>query len=199
MPESKRHLKRRTFLYQVLAHGFAQEASIGCDQFVYWNARDPRRCLAPDAFVFLGVPDTDFGSWKTWERGTPQLAVEIVSDSDRADDIWQAKLESYHELGVQELVQFDVEAEAGSRLRAWDRVDDDLVERRVTQDTTPCIALGLHWVVASAEGLDVALRLARDEAGQELLLSPTEAAQHRAEAAQRRIAELEAQLSKRGG
>ncbi len=76
--------------------------------------------------------------------------MDIVSDSDREEDLWQAKVESCHELGVRELVYFDVEAEAGSRLRAWDRVDDDLVERRVTQDTTPCIALGLHWVVASA-------------------------------------------------
>ena len=49
--ESKLHLELCTLLYQVLTLAFADRASIGCDQFVYWDAKDPRASLAPDAFV----------------------------------------------------------------------------------------------------------------------------------------------------
>jgi Uma2 family endonuclease len=36
--------------------------------------------LSPDVFVKVDVPDTSFGSWKTWERGgAPELAVEIMT------------------------------------------------------------------------------------------------------------------------
>ncbi|NVL73167.1 Uma2 family endonuclease, partial [Escherichia coli] len=111
------------------------------DQFVYWNGRDPQRCMAPDAFVYWGTPDEPFPVWKTWERGTPQLAVEIASSSDRGAAVWESKLELYQELGVRELVRFDAEAAPGARLRVWDRTEDDLVERDVTGDATPCVTL----------------------------------------------------------
>ena len=62
------------------------------------------------------------------------------------------------------------------RLRAWDRIEDDLVERVVEGETTPCLTLGAHWVLApGGEDLPVALRLAKDADGRELLLTPEEA------------------------
>lgn len=198
VPESKRHFKLRTALYAILELALGKGAVLGSDQFVYWNARDPRRCLAPDVFVFVGRDDEDFKSWKTWERGgPPQLAVEIVSDSDDEPLRWDEKLERYHELGVRELVRFDADAEPGARLRVWDRVDDDLVERVVEGDTTPCLTLDLEWMVAPLGGYPAALRFAR---GGEVLPTPDEAreAETRARAeAEARIAELEAALAKR--
>jgi hypothetical protein len=56
-------------------------ACIGSEQFVYWNAKDPRRCLAPDAFVKLGKPDRSVRG-RRGERGIPELGVEILSESD---------------------------------------------------------------------------------------------------------------------
>jgi Uma2 family endonuclease len=173
MPEGKVHFKMCTLLYQILERAYSGQASLGCDQFVYWNAREPRRCLAPDAFVRRGRPDDLFKSWKTWERGAPELAVEIVSDTDRADP-WEEKLERYHEMGVRELVRFDADDPPGTRIRVWDRVEEDLVERELHGDTTPCATLSLHWVVAPGEGLPAALRLARDPEGRDLLPSPAE-------------------------
>jgi Uma2 family endonuclease len=195
VPEEKEHFELRALLYDILMLAFATRASIGSDQFVYWNGRDPKRCLAPDAFVYWGTPDEKFRSWKTWERGTPQIAVEIASAFDRGAPAWEAKLTSYQELGVRELVSFDAEAEPGSRLRVWDRVEDDLVEREVSDDATVCRALSgrsattpeLFWVVVSSADHVAALRLAEDAAGARLL--PTAR-----EAAERRIAELEAKL-----
>src|SRR5262249_49923040 len=63
VPEGKRHLELRTALYQILKLALADHATIGSDQFVYWNGREPKRCVAPDAFVRLGIPDHEFASW----------------------------------------------------------------------------------------------------------------------------------------
>jgi hypothetical protein len=187
VPEGKTHLILRMFLFALLRFALGGDHSVGSDQFVYWNARDPRRCLSPDVFVKLGVPDSSFGTWKAWERGgPPELAVEIVSPNEGDGVGWEEKLARYHELGVKELLRFDPEQAEGRRVRAWDRIHDDLVERQVTGDRTPCITLGLTWIICSVEGEPVGLRLA-DDAGQ--LLETRE---------ERRVRELEEQLARRG-
>ena len=164
MPEGYAHLVVRAFLFELLRFILGAPHSVGSDQFVYWNARDPRRCLSPDVFVRLGVAQTSFGSWKTWEQGgPPDLAVEILSPNEGDGIPWQDKLGRYHELGVRELVRFDPDAKEGKRLRAWDRLREDLVERRVSDDTTPCLTLGLVWRVCAVDDQAVGLRLA-DEA-----------------------------------
>ena len=64
-------------------HAYADRAGIGSDQFVYWNAADPARGLAPDAFVRFGAPDEDFDTWgqfffvrRTRDRfDSPRLAL----------------------------------------------------------------------------------------------------------------------------
>ena len=93
-----------------------------------------------------------------------------------------------------ELVVFHVEGEPGSRLRVWDRIDGDLVERNVSDETTPCLTLDAHLVVAAVDDLPACVRLAADPEGRDLF--PTEAeARREAEArlrdAEKRIAELE--------
>ncbi len=199
MPESKRHLMLRTYLFQLLSFHFSDQACIGSDQFVYWNARDPRRCLAPDVFLRHGMRDDLFASWKTWERGTPQLAVEITSESDQRGPAWEEKLERYHELGVEELVRFDLDAPAGQRLRVWNRTGNDLVERVVDGESSPLVLLGLHWVVIEDEHTGLTLRLARDAEGRQLLLTREETEAQARLAAEQRVAELEEELRRRGG
>jgi Uma2 family endonuclease len=200
--ESKLHFELCALLYQLLTLAFAEHSSIGCDQFVYWDAKDPRACLAPDAFVRLGQPDENFRSWKVWERGAPQLAVEIISHSDERDVDWEAKLEKYSRLGVQELVRFEPEAQPPS-LRVWDRLENDLVERELT---TPCAAstvLAGYWRLVDDAKLGATLRLSHDAAGEQLYPTPAEARRLEAEAqrleAEARIRELEAELAQRQG
>ncbi|MBV9949432.1 MAG: Uma2 family endonuclease [Myxococcales bacterium] len=196
MPEGLRHLILRTFLFRLLRFALGPEHSVGSDQFVYWNARDPGRCLAPDVFVKHGVPQSSFASWKTWERGgAPELVLEIISAGEGAGVPWEEKLTRYHELGIQELVRFDPESPEGQRLRAWHRVRDDLVERRVASDRTPCLTLGLIWVVAPVEGEPVGLRLL--DAQGSLLESREEAAERGRAEAEARVRELEAELARR--
>jgi Uma2 family endonuclease len=203
VPESKRHLELRTLLYQLLKLAFSQVAAVGCDQFVYWDATDPRACLAPDAFVRLGQPDDLFQSWKAWERGAPDVAVEIVSDSDQRGPDWREKLARYGALGVSELVRFDPDAKA-QPLRLWDRVGAELVERQIHGASAQSRVLGGFWVVVEQPGTGLALRLSRDERGLELLPTPVELEARRADAtaealrgAERRVAELEAELKRR--
>jgi hypothetical protein len=93
-------------------------------------------------------------------------------------------------------------------------VDGALVERVVDSDATPCLPFaGYFWVVAPLNDLPCALRLARDPGGHDLL--PTErelaaqalraagdalrVAEDERDAALPRIAELEAELRKKGG
>jgi Uma2 family endonuclease len=194
VPETKWHLELKTLLYQFLKLAFADRAHIGCDQFVYWDASNPRVCLAPDAFVRLGGPDELFGSWKVWERGAPHVAVEIISSDDARDRYWEPKLDHYRQLGVLELVRFDPEA-SQQQLRIWDRIENDLIERRSSAEPAPSNVLPGFWVTVQDAKLGASLRLSRDEAGVALYPTPAETA----DAAAARIRELEAELARRQG
>ncbi|HET7545552.1 MAG TPA: Uma2 family endonuclease [Polyangiaceae bacterium] len=221
VPESSRHFRLRMVLYQFLKRAFEDVAMIGSDQFLYWEPKNPRACLAPDAFVCFGNKNADFDSWKVWERGVPQVAVEIVSDSDASEASWEVKLDRYRRVGVSELVWFDYHAKERP-LRIWDFVGDDLLERRLSEPYAQSQHLGGYWLPVETDNGDLSLRLSRDEQG--LQLFPTaeeyyaeqrwveaekrraaeaalgresEARQRESEALQSRIAELEAELRRR--
>lgn len=198
MNETRRHYELRTALFQLVKLALADRASIGSEQYIYWNGADPTRRLAPDLFVRLGVPDRLFESWKTWERGAPEVAVEILMDSDSTELAWDDRLRGYHELGIEELVRFDPVAPADT-LRIWDRVDGDLVERQLDE---PLLAesavLRMTWVVTQDAVLGRVLRLARNAEGTDLLPTPVEHEARLRAVAERRVEELEAELRKRG-
>ncbi len=171
VPETKRHLEARTTLYLLLKEAFPGMA-IGSEQFVYWDAGDPQKCLSPDVFLKRGSPDELFDTWKIWERGAPDLALEVVSAFDRRDVNWADKLQRYQASGISELVRFD--AAARQPLRVWDRVDGELVERAASSPSLhECVSLGLWWATIQTE-YGLILRLAHDPAGASLLLTPEE-------------------------
>src|SRR5689334_1180705 len=80
--QSKRHFELCAALYQMIGRVVGNGHAKGADQFVYFDATNPRRCLAPDAFVKLRVKDSVFDTWKTWESGAPDVAFEVLSPSD---------------------------------------------------------------------------------------------------------------------
>jgi hypothetical protein len=128
--------------------------------------------------------------------------VEIISPNEGDGIAWGEKLARYHELGTKELVRFDPDAPEGSRLRVWDRVSDDWLEREVTGDRTPCLTLGLGWTVCPVGGEPVGLRLVDDDGR---LVENREEAEARGRAeeargraeAEERVRELEAELARR--
>jgi hypothetical protein len=202
--ETKHHLETRNTLYQSVRIEFSDRATIGSEQFLYWDPTDPTRCCAPDLMLRFGQADEAFRVWKVWERGAPQLAVEILSESDATDRPWERKFERYRQSGVSELVSFDADDDE-QPMRIWDRVEGDLVERELDgPDALECATLGLHWTIVHDATYGRMLRLARDPAGKVLLPSPEElfrdAERGRADAergradAEARIRELEAKL-----
>jgi hypothetical protein len=195
VPESRLHEALCTLLRALLRHAFASQHSVGGDQFVYWDPTDPRACLTPDAFVRLHRPDSKFKTWKVWEWGAPELAVEILSDSDER---WETKLQKYARLGVRELVTFDPDSSPAT-LRIWDRLDNDLVERELTGDSAASGLLPGYWVVVEDPEHGPALRLSHDDAGASLFPTPTEAEVAARKLAEARIRELEAELARRQG
>jgi hypothetical protein len=174
-PVTKDHLERRAALYESVKRALAGEATIGADQFVYYDPTTPRKCLAPDFFVRLGAPDRTFEIWKTWERGAPELGVEIVSAFDARGPVWEEKLARYRAAGFGEVVAFDAKDQEAP-IRVWDMVSGDLVERSEDDpDLRRCEALGLWWVVVKDPMHGPMLRLARDREGAKLLLTYREA------------------------
>jgi hypothetical protein len=214
VPETGVHLRLRTALWSMLRLAMGDRAMVGSEQFLYWDPTDPKRCLAPDVLVWLGAPDRPFPAWKVWERGAPHLCVEVVSASDARDRNWQRKLDAYRRSGVIELVRFDAE-DTQRPLRLWDRLEGDLVEREISKtELERADTLGLFWLVESSAELGSMLRLARDPAGRDRLLTDEEAHRaeaeaHRAEAkardaeakgrriAEARVEQLEAELARR--
>jgi len=172
--ETKRHLENRTALYLVLKDFCAASSSVGSEQFVYYNPTDARQCLSPDEFVKLEVPDRPFRVWKTWERGAPDLGVEIISDSDHRDEDWEEKLARYRAAGIREIVRFDAD-DTSRPIRIWDHVSGDVVERAAGDpDLCFCHALGLWWVVLEDAVYGPMLRLSRDREGHDPLPTPAE-------------------------
>jgi hypothetical protein len=203
VPESRLHEALCALLRALLRHAFATEHSVGGDQFVYWDPTDPRACLAPDVFVRLGRPDSKFRSWKVWEHGAPDVAIEILGESDL--ESWDTKLAKYMRLGVRELVAFDPESPSPT-LRVWDRLENDLVERELGASSAASNVLPGYWVVVLDPEHGAALRLSHDAAATALFPTPTEAANdaRRAEtearlAAEARVRELETELARRQG
>ena len=202
---SLRHGRLCELVYQLLARISAGAHAVGPNQFVYFDAANPKRCLAPDAFLKRGVKPTLFPSWKTWQHGAPELCVEILSPSDTEEVLTlENKMERYRSLGVEELVLFDADAPAGKRLRVFDRIEGDLVARLIEGETTPSVVLSTlgapaSFVVAPYGEVGDALRLARDGA-----LIPSDAeerdtANEERNAALRRVAELEREIARLKG
>jgi hypothetical protein len=192
MGQGRRHYKLCKALYEMLCAVCVPEHTVGADQFVYFDAAAPKRCLAPDAFVTLGVRDHDFDSYLVWEEGTPDVAFEVLSPSDTPERwTFEEKLRRYHALGVRELVTFHVDAPEGERLRIWDRLEQDFVEREVTGDTSPCVTLGLTLLIGPVDQYPTGLRLARDAEGRDLVLTTDE----QRLAAEARVRELEVKLA----
>jgi len=202
MPESELHLELRTLLYQLLKDYLGLGATVGSDQFVYYDASDPKKVLAPDVYVQLKPPTSKIKSWKVWERGAPDVAIEILSDSDASAADWAEKVRRYAALGVTELVCFSPESPLA--LRIWDRVDGVLRERVVGAQSAPSLVLELTWLVAPAEGNVSTLRISTPAGAPVLSRIEAREAESRAreaesrarEAAEARVRELEALLKR---
>ncbi|KYF92227.1 hypothetical protein BE20_12265 [Sorangium cellulosum] len=182
----------RTALYLILKRELAHAATLGSDQFVYWDPTTPRKRLAPDAFVRLGAPHRT-RTWKTWLHGAPDLGVEIVSESDEGEPAWEEKLERYRAGG--RALRSRRRRAADPRLGCARRRSRGAVAGR--PGSLRVRDAGLWWTVVEDPSVGPMLRLARDREGRELLPTPDAAAKEREAAAKAREAEAEAREANR--
>lgn len=178
VPESQRHKLFCGLLYELLATAAGPRATVASDLFVYFEEGNARRRCAPDGLVKLDRPTDPLDSYLVWEHGVPELCVEILSPSDTKEKLTlPQKLARFEAMGVPEVIVFDADAPIGARLRAWDFVRGALAPRAVAHERTRCKTLGLWFVLAAHPNprLGDCLRLARDAAGADLVLSPAEA------------------------
>jgi len=110
--ESQRH----QFLMELLINALLpwldarEDGCVGGNMFVYYSMAQVRRrdFKGPDFFAVLGVPKGERRSWVCWEEGkTPDLVIELLSDSTAAMDKGEKKRIYATQLHVPEYFWYD--------------------------------------------------------------------------------------------
>lgn len=204
MAETERHATATINAWQALRRQFAdrEDVYVGVDMLLYYVEGDPRKSVVPDIFVVFGVPKLPpRDNWLAWREGKlPDFVLEVTSRRTHHRDEG-LKRELYQRLGVQEYWQYDP---------TGDYLDPRLKGARLTgrayRPIPATIGPGGIQCVSRPLGLELhlsgnALRFF-DPARDEYLPTPDEDQVRanreagRAEAALRRVAELEAELRK---
>lgn len=80
---------------------------VSADILIYYEMGNPRRCVAPDVLVVIGVPDHRRDSYFVWRDGkAPDFVLEITSNSTQARDA-TTKRDIYAGMGVTEYWRYD--------------------------------------------------------------------------------------------
>jgi Uma2 family endonuclease len=190
MAETDLHRDDMTDLIHTLKDYFARarRVYVSGNLLVYYEEGNCRKHVAPDVFMVRGVKKHDRENYLVWAEGrAPHLVIEITSKSTRRED-QKKKRGIYRDiLKVTEYFLFDPKAEyLNPPLQGFRLVGGDYVLITPIDGRLPSQVLGLHL-----ERDGTKLRLWDPATGQRL---PTHqearaAAEHRAEAADRRAEE----------
>ena len=209
-PLAENDAQHTTILYGISAlrvrYAGRGDVYVSGDLLIYYEEGNPRVSVAPDVFVVFGVEDRMRMNYKVWEEGKgPDFVLEVASPSTWREDVGR-KREVYARLGVKEYWLYDPLGEhltpalQGNRLVDGDYESQPLLESLDGKLGLRSETLGLElW----AEGRK--MRFRDPVTGLDLLSHDEEhaarqAAVFRADAAEARVAELEALLGgKRGG
>jgi Uma2 family endonuclease len=202
MGETEIHVEETIYLIIALKDRFrdAPDVYVGGDMFLYYVEGDPKKVVAPDVFVVLGVPKRKRRIYKLWEEGLPPtLAIEVTSASTRQEDLNKKAL--YERLGVTEYILYDPLGEylnpriQGFRLNGGKYAPIPQESRGSLQSRT----VGLTFTMEGPELrlIDTATGdpVLRDEEVRELARTSEE----RARAAEEEAAHLRAELAKLRG
>lgn len=201
--ESERHVLQMYLLIEPLRLHWAgrQDRFVGGGIFVYFSTEQVRDhdFRGPDVFVALGVPKRERKSWVVWQEGKgPDVVIELLSESTAQLDKGEKKLVYQDRLRVPEYYWYDpfTGEFAGFRLRGrlYEPIRPDAAGRLVSESLdltlTPwegtyndVTARWLRWATLEGVLLPTAAELAEQERAW-------------AAAAERRIAELEAELTR---
>ena len=175
------------------------------DLLIYYEEGNPRVSVAPDVFVVFGVEDRMRMNYKVWEEGkSPDFVLEVASPSTWREDVGR-KRGIYAGLGVKEYWLYDPMGEHLKPVLQGNRLAGAEYERQAAVESVD----GTLTLYSETLGLELwakggKMRFRDPETGRDLLSHREEhaarrAAAARAEAAEARIAELEALIRKQGG
>jgi len=111
--ETQRHKLQMDLLIDTLHTWLEQrpDGYVSGNMFVYFSASQLRNqdFKGPDVFVALGVPKRERKNWVVWEEGgkTPDVVIELLSDSTRETDKTEKKQIYQNRLRVPEYFWYD--------------------------------------------------------------------------------------------
>ena len=208
-PLAENDAQARAILYAFGALRVHYEARsdvyISADLLIYYEEGNPRVSVAPDVFVVFGVEDRMRGNYKVWEEGKgPDFVLEVASPGTWREDVGP-KRSVYARLGVREYFLYDPTGEHLTPRLQGNRLDGGVYERLSAVESID------RTLAMRSEVLGLELRAKgggemrfHDPATGQTLLSHSEehaawrAVLVRAEAAEARVAELEALLGGKG-
>ena len=109
MAESDTQRIPLTYTSEALSLYFSDSPNVyvSADILIYYEMNNPRRCVAPDVLVAIGVPDHPRDSYIVWREGkAPDFVLEITSSSTQARDA-TVKRGIYAGMGVTEYWRYD--------------------------------------------------------------------------------------------
>ena len=175
-----------------------RDVYVSGDLLIYYEEGNPRASVAPDVFVVFGVEDRERMSYRVWEEGKgPDFVLEVASPSTWQEDVGP-KRRVYAELGVKEYWIYDPTGKhLKSALQGY-RLAGGGYERQPSVESVD----GTRSLYSETLGLDLwakggKMRFRDPETGLDLLSHDEEHA--RAEAAEARVAELEALIGRKRG
>lgn len=196
-PMAESDFQREPLIYAVEALRIYFQARdavyVSGNLFLYYEEGNPQAVVAPDVFVVIGASKRDRFSYRLWEEPkAPDFVLEITSKSTRGED-QGVKRGVYAFLGVAEYWQYDPTGDylmpplQGLRLVNGNYYP---IPPAVGADGEPVLSSAVLGLELRLEG-----RVLRfyDPVTRQKLLSHQEAEQAR-QAAEARIAELEARL-----
>jgi len=194
MAESDLHRDWMVCIVERLKNYFAgQKVYVSGNLLIYYQQGDPKRSVAPDAFVVKDCDPRRRKIFKIWEeKRTPCFALETTSASTQREDL-KGKMELFARLGIAEYFLYDPQGEWLSPSLAGFRLVDGEYEPipRDSEGTIHCEELGLtFWLERGTLQI-------RDSANGRRLESGMEEAEHlrdENESLKARLAALEEKL-----
>ncbi len=201
--ESARHKAQMDLLIDALIPWLSEreDGFIGGNMFVYYSLAQVRNkdFKGPDFFAVLGVPKGERRSWVVWEEGkTPDIVIELLSDSTAQADKNQKKLIYQNQMRVPEYFWFDPfnpNDLAGFSIAkgAYQPIAVNAQNQLVSQS----LGLGLQLWQGSYKGIDATWLRWANLAG-ELLATPEEKERQRADKAESQLLQTARNLLESG-
>ena len=131
--------------------GYEQSVYVGTDSFIYYQAGNPSKCVAPDVYVVFGVDAIPArSSFYTWAEGAvPAVAFEFLSESTKRKDREDKPKLYLQEIGMQEYFIHQPSPDYPFEFRGWRRTEAGEIVEIVPDERGGIFseALGLWFLV----------------------------------------------------